>query len=141
MGYSVYNHMVYGVVLQIGQLFKKSRVRSCGHQVDATSKYCPECGKPMYKEEEVPLIRSFEKKSLSYYYTHSGSNENKEEYCVLGFDVGVKCGGSPDILTLPPFDDKALEWMRQEILDFANKNGISVNFADISFHAVMHHSY
>lgn len=49
MGYSAHAKLVYGVESTENEISHETKVRSCEHSIDLTAKFCPECGKPVYK--------------------------------------------------------------------------------------------
>ena len=49
MGYCAYAKLVYGVESNESDISQETKVRSCEHSIDLTAKFCPECGKPVYK--------------------------------------------------------------------------------------------
>ena len=57
-------YTIIGVKVPKSRLYEKKNVRNCSHP-QSDSKFCPECGKPMWQETEKP-IRNFDAEDEKY---------------------------------------------------------------------------
>lgn len=81
MGVSFYAAAGLGVMVPADRLYVRGRVRGCSHPEPPSSvppaRYCPQCGRPVWVEERVPLAG----------YVPEGSSESDWEPTLCGLRV------------------------------------------------------
>lgn len=134
MGYDAYSYAVFGVKVPRSVVKQPVKVRACKHDIQDGMKFCPECGKPAYKEEIQDILDSMESNKLSYFYS---DYEGKGDV-VIGFCVG-KTGY--DTNTEPVECNPPTPGMAVEILEFFKLHNISYTEQHIKMYVMTYHSY
>lgn len=137
MSVSCYAYLVYGVIVKKDRLYEENNVRGCGHKKSTTAKFCPECGKPMYKTErsiELDFCDGTED-TLSYYaFTYE-----EEDEVVLGFAL-AKVGGYKNPNVTNKFAEPTQE-QKEEILEYCRRVDIKVDESELKNHLMLYASY
>ena len=136
MGYEAYSYVVYGKLVDITSIKITKQKRNCNHIISLTNKFCPECGKPTYVDQETVLLDCMAAKGLSYYYSHS---ENKEEV-ILGFILGRDSYSNRDNSPFVEVKEPS-PGMNEEIKDFCEAARIDFKSDDCKTWAFTYHSY
>lgn len=104
-----------------------SKIPNCHHKIDREKvKYCPECGKPVYKEVEI----------------ETPSDEDLEEACSnIGLDLYRICEGEDEGLYVGVnikergSDDKILEKLKEAESIIQDKFGYKCKFVSGSYYS------
>lgn len=134
MGYRAYSNTLFGVKVARSNMKQKVKVRACRHKVADGMKFCPECGKPAFIEEEDDVLESMKDKGLSYYY----SDYNRDNDIVLGFCVGRTSysDNTEAVECKPPTPS-----MAAEILAFCKEHNLPYTEKHIKMYVLTNHSY
>jgi hypothetical protein len=132
MGYSVNAYVVYGVKCDVDELRPMVRVRGCKHP-EAKSKFCPECGQPMFIMEEAELDLGWESDSntLGIFSSHEESQQQ-----VVGFilnNIGIYDNGVEEI-------GDATDEMEEQIVDWFQNRGMSIDKDEITHYVILSQS-
>lgn len=135
MGYSAYSYTVYGKIVNKSDITELYQVRGCKHNVDTSSKFCPECGKPMFKieEREKGLFDEDNKPgTIGKYYSDYASDT-----FIVGFCLAHTSYNSDVFMPVQPVTDK----MKQDLIDFFTENEIEYQESDFKVYTYTYHSY
>lgn len=134
MGYSAYSYAVFGVKTARSNMKQTVKVRACHHKIADGMKFCPECGKPAFVEEQENILDSMEDKGLSYFYSDYSGNAD----VVLGFCVGRTSYSDNN----EPVACKApTPGMAVEILEFCKEHNLPYTEKDLKMYVMTSHSY
>jgi len=142
MGYDAYSHVIYGIEVDRKILEKTERVRSCNHNIDEKSKFCPECGKPVWVESTVSVLDNlhdddpYDKGGLSYFVESGDAYNNKNYNFMIGFRLG-KTGYNQN----RDYVKQPTDTMKEQILDFIRENNLNMTEKDIKMIVYTYHSY
>lgn len=130
MGYDASSKIVYGLKINEKNVNKEKQVRSCKHKVDSNAKYCSECGKPIYKTEQVELDYP---DNIEFYLSDYSSND----VGILGFIVvGTKTQDTNYYEVPQPNQNKI-----KELKEFLIENSIKFKDEDLKSYLYTYHSY
>lgn len=132
MSYDAYSYAVFGIKTSRKNMKKNIKVRACRHTIADGMKFCPECGKPAFIEEEDDILESMKDKGLSYFY----SDYNRDTEVVLGFCVGSTSYGKDTVECKPPTPG-----MAAEILEFCKVNNLPYTEKNLKMYVMTYHSY
>jgi hypothetical protein len=137
MGYDVYSRVVVGYIVSKEDTIEVRKVRACKHETNLNSKFCSECGKPVYKEEELSLLDEYTKNDNFTVFTF-GSEERDYAIGIGGHETETYGSlSSLDLNTLP----KDLNAYALKVKDELAEYGIEVDEDDFGVHSVVTHSY
>lgn len=132
MGYSVSAYVVFGVKRDMDELQQMVRVRGCEHP-ETKGKFCPECGKPMFIEEEAELGLDWESSSRKL-GIFSSQYESSEQ--IVGFilnNVDMYDNGAQRIGAIR--DD-----MEEQIVEWFQSKGLPLDEDEIDHYVILHQS-
>ena len=138
MGYDAYAHTVYGKRVKKSDLTEMYQVRGCRHNIDTTQKFCPECGKPVFKveEREVGILDSFPNSGeLGKFYS-----DYESDYLVVGFALASTGYNSTGKDAFIPVREVSAQ-MKKDLIDFFSGNNLDFNEKDFQVYTFVHHSY
>lgn len=112
MSASFYTHLMLGFHLIEDQRTIKTTYRGCSHNEVPGAKFCPECGKPTWKEEHDPLERLDSKR-----FSIEANNTSDFEYAyengaIAGLEISID--RTTGAIELPPQEEWAA--IEQELI-------------------------
>jgi|SRR5476651_220133 len=128
MGYSAKAKLVYGIKVSESDLEITSSKRGCSHE-EENSRFCPQCGRPMF----IETVRTAEFSSASKIEAHYSDGESSER--VLGIKIGEETDG---IRAVPEFDPVDLS---RRVIEACQQNGLRLPKAPMSLHLILRHGY
>jgi hypothetical protein len=130
MGYSSSAYLVYGFKCSKGDLETVTQVRACQHP-EAESKFCPECGKPMFLTKTTSIDLDYGDKNERNLALYCSDYESSER--VVGFVIGhTKSINEVDMPTPE---------MKKALLDFIQKHDLDYSELHLGIKLILHHSY
>lgn len=130
MGYSASAYLVYGFQCSKSDLETVKQVRGCKHP-EANSKFCPECGKPMFVEKTTSIDMDYGYKNEKNLALYSSDYESRER--VIGFVLGYT--DSINEVSMPTPE------MKKALLDFIQKHDLDYSELHLGIKLILHHSY
>jgi hypothetical protein len=134
MSYSAYSYVVFGVLVPRDTIKHTIRIRGCEHTIEPKMNFCPECGKPAYKEKVQNILNPMEDNKLSYFY----SDYEGESHIVIGFCVGktdYNTNTEPVACKVPTPN------MILELIEFFKEHNLPYKEKDIKMYVITYHSY
>lgn len=135
MGLDVSTYVVFGQTMDKSFVKSNHKERGCKHETDLDKKFCAECGKPVWIEQDEDLLESMDSGKLSYFYTDYHSNK-----IVIGFVLNKSRSHrscDPDFLEVIEPTKKMFE----ELVKFFETNNIPYDVADFKVYAFSNFSY
>lgn len=134
MGYSASSYAVFGIKTARSNMKQSVKVRACRHTIAEGMKFCPECGKPAFVEQEEDILESMKDKGLTYFY----ADYNRNNDVVLGFCVGRTSYSDEN----EPVECKpTTPGMAAEILEFCKVHNLPYTEKHIKMYVLTSHSY
>lgn len=139
MGYSAYSYVVYGIRVKHSDLTFEEVERGCSHP-ETKSKFCGECGKPMFVHTEYSLIPALEEQQhqgmLSIYYSDHERFTRPNHEAILGYCLG-RTSYERDCSIVRNISDE----MTKNIFDFCKEHRIACDTKDLHTFVMTYHSY
>lgn len=139
MGYSAYSYVIYGIEVKRSDLTSDGVKRGCSHP-ETSSKFCGECGKPMFVHVEKSLIPALvdqqDSKNLSLYYPDHEAFTRPNEKAILGYCLG-RTSYDHDTSVIGNITPE----MTKEIFNFCKENHIACDTKDLHTFVMTYHSY
>lgn len=132
MGYSVNAYVVYGVKRELSELRPVVRSRGCNHP-ETKSKFCAECGNPMWQMEEEELDLSWESSSDTLGIFSSDGESSQQVVGFLLNNIGEYDNGIEEI-------EMATDEQTQEILHYFHNKGLPVGNDEITHYVILSQS-
>lgn len=134
MGYDAYSYAVFGKEMHKSDLTVVTKKRSCVHDTNLNSKFCSECGKPVWVENKEFIADYGDGNKIGFFVSDHGQ-DNPEG--ILGFKLANARSSDTRMYEIPePTTD-----MIQGIMDFFKLHNIEFDDKDLKSYLYTYHSY